>query len=65
MARKDKYGGWIADTYDLRSMNNRHICMATKVTAPSGKTVKFTQKMPKGEAIKQAQIQMKKHPEFF
>lgn len=65
MPRKDKYGGWAVGTYDMRSMTGKHVAMVTKVTAPSGKTVHFTQRLPKGMAIEQAKGHLKRHPEAF
>lgn len=65
MARKDKYGGWSVGTYAMKAMTGKHIKMATKVTSPSGKTVHFVEKIPKGVAIEQAKYQLKKHPGEF
>lgn len=43
-----------AETFKLVAQNGRHIRVATKVTFPDGYEVKFMERMPKGEAIKQA-----------
>lgn len=34
--------------------NGRYVRMATRVTFPDGKEVRFMDRLPKGEAIKQA-----------
>lgn len=43
------------ETYALKAKNGRHIRMATKVVFPDGFEVKFMDKMPKAEAIRQAE----------
>lgn len=44
-----------AATYKLYASNGRYIRQATKVTLADGRVVKFLDKMPKGQAIRQAQ----------
>jgi hypothetical protein len=41
--------------YNLKASNGRHIRKATKVTFPDGYEVRFIERMPKGEAVKQAE----------
>lgn len=45
----------IATTYDL-VIGNRRIRKATKVTFADGRVVEFMDLMPKGEAIRQAEV---------
>jgi hypothetical protein len=45
------------ETYRLVAMNGRHIRQATKVTMPNGEVIRFTEKLSKREAIRQATIQ--------
>lgn len=42
------------ETYNLTASNGRHIRKATKVTRPDGTEIRFTEKMSKREAIRQA-----------
>lgn len=44
-------------TFRLTARNGRHIRIATKVTFEDGTEVKFMERMPKGEAIRQAEAQ--------
>lgn len=46
-------------TYRLQASNGRHIRIATKVVFADGFTVRFIDRMPKGEAIRQAAAQRK------
>lgn len=42
------------EDYKLKASNGRHIRIATAVTFPSGRTIRFTERMGKREAIRQA-----------
>lgn len=42
------------ETYKLFASHGRYIRLATQVTLRNGRVVKFLDKMPKGQAIKQA-----------
>jgi hypothetical protein len=42
--------------YDLRTATGRHIRMATEVRWPGGDVVRFMDRMPKAEALRQARI---------
>jgi hypothetical protein len=46
------------ENYNLISTGGKHIRIATKVTFPSGRVVKFIEKLPKEEAIRQANLQI-------
>ena len=43
------------ETYNLTARNGRHIRKATRVRFSDGFTVDFTELLPKGEALRQAQ----------
>jgi hypothetical protein len=43
-----------ASTYRLTAANGRHIRIATKVVFADGRVIRFIERMPKGEAIRQA-----------
>lgn len=43
------------ETYNLTARNGRHIRKATRVRFSDGATVEFTELLPKGEALRQAQ----------
>lgn len=58
-----KCGAIKVSDYVLR-IGGKRIRKATKVTM-GGKTVRFTEKMGKKEAVKQASKQLKCHPEYF
>jgi hypothetical protein len=43
--------------YNLKASNGKHIRKATMVTFEDGTVIRFTEKMSKAEAIRQAEIQ--------
>jgi hypothetical protein len=45
-------------TYDLRAGNGKHVRVATQVVINGTTTLKFTEKLSKREAIRQANIQL-------
>jgi hypothetical protein len=45
-------------TYTLKTQNGRHIRQATKVTYSDGREVKFVDKLPKKEALRQTAAQI-------
>lgn len=47
-------------TYQLVARNGRPIRQATKVTFPNGQEIKFTERMSKREAIRQAAFHMER-----
>ena len=42
------------ETFNLKARNGRHIRKATKVIFPSGYEIRFTERMSKREALRQA-----------
>jgi len=47
------------ENYNLKTSNGRHIRVATKVVFQNGHEIKFTEKMTKREAIKNAEYQIR------
>lgn len=47
------------ENYNLKASNGCHIRVATKVIFQNGDEIKFTEKMTKREAIKNAEYQMR------
>jgi hypothetical protein len=48
------------ELFRMVAANGRHIRMATKVTFADGTVVKFMERLPKGEAVRQAMQQRAK-----
>lgn len=48
------------ETYELKTATGKHIRKATKVTLDNGTVIKFTERMSKRDALKQAEYQIKK-----
>ncbi len=48
------------NTYTLQTSTGRHIRKATEVIFEDGQSIRFTEKMSKAEAIRQAECQMSK-----
>lgn len=51
---------YTVSTYQLKTSTGRHIRQATQVVCPDGTVIRFTEKMGKAQAIKQAQYQQGK-----
>lgn len=46
------------ETYNLKAGNGRHIRIATLVRLPDGTEIRFTERMGKREALRQAQFEL-------
>lgn len=58
--------GWKVQDYSMKAWDGsgRHVRKATRVIAPDGRKVDFTEKMSKGAAIKQAKDYLKRNPDL-
>lgn len=46
------------ETYRLTAANGRHIRLATQVVLANGEVVRFTERMPKRQALAQAAVEL-------
>ncbi len=53
-----------ASSYNLKASNGRHVRIATMVTFDDGRIIRFTERLSKREAIRQAKYQRRKQDQL-